>query len=88
MGKSIYTLEFEIHSKEIPGVMLGSKPALHPVSVSRVLKINDEIIFQKEETFESYCKEKSFMSDFISSITPTVIEELKKGNYPKVIPEI
>lgn len=88
MEKSIYTLEFEIHSEEIPGVMLGKKPALHPVSVSRVLKINNKIVFQKEESFESYCDEKSIMKDFISSLTPAGIEELKRGNCPKVMPGI
>lgn len=88
MGKSVYTLEFEVHTEEIPGVMLAGQPARTPVSVSRVLTINDEIVFQKDESFESYHAEKSIMKNFISSLTPAGIEELQKGNCPEVMPGI
>lgn len=85
MGKSIYTLEVEVHSEEIPGVMFAGKPAKSPTRVSRILKVNNEIVFQKDESFEDYCTEKSIMKNFISSLTPLGIKELKNGNCPNAI---
>lgn len=85
MEKTVIILEVEILTEDIPGVYLMEHQAKTPVSVVRSLKINNNMVFQKQESFESYHSEKSIMKDFISSLTPLGIKELKNGNCPSTI---